>query len=231
MPNARHSFQDSVSLTGATAPVPVKRVLAVFSKNPVEGKVKTRLASAIGNTRALEIYEALRRLTAAAASSVQARQVIWYSDFIPQTDSMLGAGTEARLQQGRDLGERMHNAFLDAFSSGFRQVVLIGTDCPGIRAEILEQAFSLLESNDAVLGPAMDGGFYLIGLKKPAPELFLKRAWSTSTVLEETVRKLEAAGSSFRLLPVLRDIDTLEDLQLSGFSVHGIPARPPDKTS
>ncbi|NTW83549.1 MAG: glycosyltransferase [Chlorobiaceae bacterium] len=215
MPNARHSGLDSVSLTGVKAPDPANRVLAVFSKNPVEGKVKTRLASAIGNARALEIYEALRRLTALAISPVQAQRVIWYTDFVPQTDTLLGPGTEARLQRGSDLGERMQNTFCEIFSSGPRHAVLIGTDCPGISADIIEKAFALLESCDSVLGPAMDGGFYLIGLKQSLPELFLGRTWSTSTVLEETIEKLETAGFSFSLLPELRDIDTFEDLQQS----------------
>ncbi len=229
MPNARHSGLDSVSLTGAKDPYPGNRVLAVFSKNPVEGKVKTRLAGTIGNIRALEIYEALRRLTDAATSPVKARRVIWYSDFIPQTDTLLSPGTEARLQQGKDLGERMHNAFCEMFSSGSLLVVLIGTDCPDISAAIIEKAFALLESSDAVLGPAMDGGFYLIGLKQRIPELFLGRTWSTSTVLEETLDKLETKGFSFSLLPELRDIDTFEDLRQSPLRIEMPPLSGPRK--
>jgi len=193
------------------------RLLLIFSKNPEAGKVKTRLARSIGNEKALEIYEALRLITAEAVSTVRAKRVVCYSDFIPDSDLFLSPGTEVWLQHGNNLGERMHNAICEGFSSGGRQVVLVGTDCPGISGTIIEQAFSLLESNDAVLGPARDGGFFLIGLKRSSPELFLNRTWSTSSVLEETIRRLDNAGNSYSLLPELQDIDTFEDLQQNRF--------------
>ncbi|NTV98476.1 MAG: glycosyltransferase [Chlorobiaceae bacterium] len=197
------------------------RLLVIFSKNPVAGEVKTRLAISVGNEKALEIYEALRGITARIVSGVQSKRVVFYSDFIPKSDLLLTPGTDAKLQQGRELGERMHNAICEGLSSGARHVVLIGTDCPDISGAVIEKAFSLLESNDAVLGPAKDGGFYLIGLKKPSPEVFLERTWSTGTVLDETIRRFEATGAAIGILPELRDIDTLEDLQQSRLQIEG----------
>lgn len=205
---------------------PEDRLLIVFSKNPVAGQVKTRLACSIGNEKALEIYEALREHTARTVPAVRAKLAVYYSGFIPGSDIFLSPGTEARLQHGGDLGERMHNAISEGLSCGFRFVVLIGTDCPDISAGILEKAFLCLENLDAVLGPAKDGGFYLVGLKRSIPELFHQRVWSTGTVLAETIRRLEAAGASFSLLPELQDIDTLEDLQQSSFRIDGTETSP-----
>lgn len=198
------------------------RLLVIFSKNPVPGEVKTRLARSVGKEKAFEIYEALRSITSEAVSTVRAKRVVCFSGFIPQSDLFLSIDTEVRLQHGNNLGERMHNAISEGFSSGARHVVLIGTDCPDISGSVIEQAFSLLESNDAVLGPARDGGFYLIGLKRSSPELFLNRIWSTSGVLGETIRILDHTGTSYGLLPELQDIDTFEDLQQSRFRMENI---------
>lgn len=203
------------------------RLLAVFSKNPAAGNVKTRLASSIGNEKALEVYEMLRRHTAEAISGVHATCMIFYADFIPESDILLVGDAEARQQQGKDLGERMHTAFCEGLSSGARNIVLIGTDCPDISATVIEQAFELLENHDAVLGPAKDGGFYLIGLKRCFPELFLERTWSNGAVLGETIDRLESCRASFSLLSELQDIDTFEDLQQSRFRLDGIDHSPP----
>ncbi|HHE31265.1 MAG TPA: glycosyltransferase [Chlorobaculum parvum] len=192
------------------------KLLIVFSKNPVAGWVKTRLAASIGDTEALRIYEQLRKLTRRAITSVDAAKAIAYSDFIPNTDLLLTTDTEAWLQQGRDLGERMHRAFVKGFSLGFSRVALIGTDCPEISPFILDLAFRKLDTCDVVLGPARDGGFYLSALKRPFPELFLDRIWSTSEVLGDSLCIIRDHGKTHELLPALSDIDTFEDLKASG---------------
>jgi uncharacterized protein len=192
------------------------RLLIVFSKNPVAGRVKTRLAASIGDTEALRIYEQLRELTERATASVAASKAIAYSDLIPETDLLLTGDAEAWLQQGRDLGERMHRAFVKGFSLGFSRVALIGTDCPDLSAAIVEEAFLALDACDVALGPARDGGFYLAALKRPFPELFLDRTWSTPEVLGNSLRIIREHGKSCALLPELADIDTFDDLKASG---------------
>lgn len=192
------------------------RLLIIFSKNPVIGRVKTRLASAIGDAEALRVYEQLRELTRVATETVDAAKVVSYADFIPESDPLLTGDAEAWLQQGRDLGKRMHNAFVKGFSLGFSRVALIGTDCPEISPFILDLAFQKLDECDLVLGPARDGGFYLSALKRPFPELFLGRTWSTSSVLNDSQRIAREHQRSFELLPALSDIDTFDDLKTSG---------------
>ena len=192
------------------------RLLIVFSKNPVAGRVKTRLASAIGDAEALLIYEQLREITRQAVDGIAAAKAISYADFIPAADLLLTGGAEAWLQQGGDLGERMHNAFVKGFSLGFSRVALIGTDCPEITPFILDLAFQKLDESDVVLGPARDGGFYLSAMKRPFPELFLDRRWSHSSVLSDSLRIVRESARSYDLLPALSDIDTFEDLKASG---------------
>ncbi|NTV67678.1 MAG: glycosyltransferase [Chlorobaculum sp.] len=191
-------------------------LLIIFSKNPVAGLVKTRLAASIGEAEALSVYEQLREITIEATAEIDAAKVVSYADFIPESDLLLTGDTEAWLQQGCDLGERMHNAFVKGFSVGFSRVALIGTDCPEITPFILDLAFQKLDDCDLVLGPARDGGFYLSALKRPFPELFLERTWSTSSVLNDSQRIAREHQRSCELLPALSDIDTFDDLKTSG---------------
>jgi uncharacterized protein len=193
-----------------------ERLLIVFSKNPVAGKVKTRLGACIGPAEALKVYEALRGITELVSAPARCSRAVFYSDFIPGTDLFMTGGTRAFLQEGADLGERMHRAFLEGFTLGFRHVALIGTDCPGLSTFLIDKAFEALEEHDAVLGPARDGGFYLVGLNRPMPELFIGRTWSTSRVLHESMEIFRKHGRDCELLPALSDIDTIEDLEESG---------------
>jgi hypothetical protein len=110
----------------------------------------------------------------------------------------------------------MHHAISTGFDNGARHIVLIGTDCLELNEAILEEAFSTLEHSDAVIGPAKDGGFYLIGLKRGVPELFSGRKWSTPQVLQETTDILRHLDISYELLTELSDIDTFDDLKTSG---------------
>lgn len=191
------------------------RLLIIFTKNPEVGRVKTRLAHSIGEEKALEVYEILRSHTARVTEGVDAERIISYSRFIPPSDLFLTDGFTPRLQKGDDLGERMFHAIEEGFESGFRHIVLIGTDCYELSREILNEAFSALEQGDAVIGPAIDGGFYLIGLNKLFPKLFLDRQWSTSEVFSETATRLQRLGIEYQLLAELSDIDTFEDLKKS----------------
>jgi rSAM/selenodomain-associated transferase 1 len=127
----------------------------------------------------------------------------------------LGQGYRAFPQTGDDLGDRMENAFGQVFSEGVGDVLLIGSDIPGLTAEVIEEAFTVLLKNEAVIGPAGDGGYYLIGFKKRSfePIIFHEMIWSTKTVFRETLDKLLNASLKVHVLPELTDVDTVEDLK------------------
>ena len=191
-------------------------LLIIFTKNPEPGLVKTRLASAIGDEKALEIYEKLRQHTALISANAAVKRTAFYSHFLPSRDIFVTENFSVQLQVGNDLGERMLHAIKSGFDAGYRRVVLIGTDCYELSTAILNSAFEALKRADAVVGPASDGGFYLIGLTKPIQELFLGREWSTKEVLGGTIEVLERLAVAYELLPELSDIDTFDDLKKSG---------------
>jgi rSAM/selenodomain-associated transferase 1 len=188
-----------------------KEVVLVFQKNEVLGKVKTRLAAGMGEHRALEIYRHLIQLTYSVLETVPVPVWTYFSDFIPESTHL--SVEKSLVQQGQDLGERMANAFARTFESGMDKVVLIGTDCPTLQPQHLLQAFDALINSDLVLGPATDGGYYLIGMKDGAAYLFEGIEWSTSQVLSQTLQVASQHGLTTTLLPELDDIDTQEDWQ------------------
>jgi rSAM/selenodomain-associated transferase 1 len=188
-----------------------KEVVLVFEKNVILGQVKTRLASGMGELPALEIYKHLVQLTYSALEEVSVPVWTFFSDFIPESTHPIVENSF--VQQGQDLGERMSNAFACTFESGRDKVVLIGTDCPTLQSHHLLQAFEALNHSDLVLGPATDGGYYLIGMKSSAAYLFEGIAWSTSQVLSQTLHVASQQGLIVTLLPELDDIDTQEDWQ------------------
>jgi len=186
-----------------------KEVVLVFQKNAILGKVKTRLASGMGEARALEIYRHLVQSTYSVLEDVLAPVWTYFSDFIPETVNPPIA--KSFVQEGQDLGERMANAFARSFELGIDKVVLIGTDCPTLHSQHLNEAFEALTHSDLVLGPATDGGYYLIGMKCRADYLFAGIAWSTAEVLAQTLAVAKAHGLNSILLDELSDIDTQED--------------------
>lgn len=185
--------------------------MLVFEKNAILGQVKTRLAAGMGELTALEIYRHLIELTYSALEAVPVPVWTYFSDFIPE--SAHPTVEKSFVQQGKDLGERMANAFAGTFESGRDKVVLIGTDCPTLKSQHLVQAFEALNHSDLVVGPAGDGGYYLIGMKCEAGYLFEGIAWSTSQVLSQTLHVASLHGLIVTLLPELDDIDTQEDWQ------------------
>ena len=186
-----------------------KEVVLVFQKNEVLGKVKTRLAVGVGEEQALEIYRQLLDKTYLALRDISVSITTYFSEFIP--DNPIHSAENKLVQLGQDLGERMKNAFAENFESGMEKVVLIGTDCPSLEGIHLAQAFEALDQSDLVLGPARDGGYYMIGMKRRADFLFEGITWSTELVLSQTLALAAAQGMQTSLLPVLEDIDTLED--------------------
>lgn len=186
-----------------------EKALAIFLKNQRLGAVKTRLAKAIGDQKALEIYTALVTLTLKAASDVGASRHLFYSETLESVPNDLQA--KQHVQVGTGIGERMNNAF-ELLLKHYHKVVLIGSDLPDISATLIEEAFTKLDAYDVVIGPAKDGGYYLIGLKAPKPTLFTSIEFSTSKVFEHTLMLAEAEKIKVAILKTLRDVDTLEDL-------------------
>lgn len=185
-----------------------KNLLIVFVKNIVSGKVKTRLAQTIGNENALLIYKELLQITEKATQQLQNCAVqVYFSESIEENQ---WKNCEKFIQQGNDLGEKMQNAFNNGFNSGYEKILLIGSDLPDISASIIEQGFDELTNNDIVFGPAEDGGYYLVGMKKLQTNIFQNKPWSNAKLLSLTLKEL--SNHKLQLLPFLNDIDVYEDL-------------------
>ena len=184
--------------------------IIIFQKNAELGKVKTRLAKDVGDQTALEIYGQLCAFTHEVCKQVPVEKHLYFSTFIPEIKSP-DSSYFFHLQQGEGLGERMSNAFADLFQSDYKKILIIGTDCPEISPQLLEDAFSFLDKTEVVIGPAEDGGYYLLGMRRFFPQLFQNINWSTPEVVKQTKNRLESSKISYHLLPVHTDIDTLED--------------------
>jgi rSAM/selenodomain-associated transferase 1 len=188
------------------------RELLIFARTPEFGKVKTRLAADIGPESALRIYTRLLTHTCETAlrSGFPAR--VYLAGPMPERDLWSDAGFHRFPQADGDLGQRMSAAFAQAFADGVRSVVIIGTDCPGLTSAHLHEAMSALQTHEAVVGPADDGGYTLLGLTSPIRAIFENKAWSTDTVLGDTLADFKRLGMSVARLETLRDLDTLDDL-------------------
>lgn len=162
----------------------------------------------IGAEAALEIYLQLLKHVGEVTKEIQAAKEVHFSEAIP----LAGPWNDykRKLQKGVGLGERMEQAFKEGFLKGYRQIVLIGSDLPELTREDLKQAFEALDTNEYVLGPATDGGYYLIGMKSLNSELFRQITWGSSTVLRQTIEKIK--NKPLSLLEKRRDLDTYEDL-------------------
>jgi len=199
-----------------------KELLIIFVKNPVAGKVKTRLAQSIGSDNALHIYKLLLRHTHSVACKVDADVQVWYSSKIDRTDLWETGSFGKHLQKGGNLGQRMSNAIQKGFSDGYERVAIIGSDCPALAPEHIKKTFSKLDDSDCVIGPASDGGYYLLGLRRFLPGIFEGMKWSHGSVLDETLAILGQQNYTVSLLEELNDIDTFEDLQKSGIKIQSL---------
>ncbi|HKK46628.1 MAG TPA: TIGR04282 family arsenosugar biosynthesis glycosyltransferase [Balneolaceae bacterium] len=197
-------------------------VLLIFVKNPEEGEVKTRLAETIGDRRALNVYQRLLSITREISDQLTCSRQVWYSKFIPAAGFWDTGNYTKHLQKGSNLGERMKNAFSEAFAGGYHKAVIIGSDCADLKQQIIEVAFDLLDDNDVVIGPSKDGGYYLLGMSQLYSGLFENISWSTAAVFEQTSKIADQLGLSRALLPVLNDIDTEEDLRKAGRNLQNL---------
>ncbi len=188
-------------------------LVMIFIKNPVKGKVKTRLAKTIGNEKALIVYNKLLKHTQEVTTLIAADKILFYSEFIDNTDNWSSDIFYKEVQMGNELGERMSNAFLLAFSKMYKKVIIIGSDCVDIADNHINQALNLLDKKDIVIGPAKDGGYYLLGMKCLHADLFINKKWSGSTVCKDMLNDILSLKLSFGMIEELSDIDEEQDLK------------------
>ncbi|GAB4246190.1 MAG: TIGR04282 family arsenosugar biosynthesis glycosyltransferase [Ekhidna sp.] len=184
----------------------------IFVKNLIPGMVKTRLAKDIGIDKALDVYQELVHHTHKITKKLEVDKAVYYSEYVEIEDVWDNGDFKLTSQKGFSLGEKMSNAFDEAFDS-YSKVVIIGSDCYDLSSKHIKLAFEMLEENDVVVGPAKDGGYYLLGMKEYLPQLFKDKEYSTDTVLKELLQEAEELELSVYKLPELNDVDTLEDLK------------------
>lgn len=186
-------------------------LIIVFVRTPELGKVKTRLAKTIGDQAALTIYKLLLKHTATVLHELSFDKVVYYSEKIENNDFWKASLFEKKLQKGADLGERMQQAFETAFDRGYKKVLIIGSDLFELTSTLIISALEALETYDISIGPSLDGGYYLLGMKELHPAVFKNKKWGTNSVLKNTLQDLKQ--QNVKLLEALNDIDTFEDLQ------------------
>ena len=188
-----------------------KNLLIIFTRNPELGKVKTRLAKAIGEENALTIYKTLLDRTERTTRNLSCDKAVYYSVKIREHDIWDASIYQKHQQHGDDLGVRMHNAFFEAFNNNYDKVVIIGSDLYDLNPSHINKAFKALDKNDIVIGPAHDGGYYLLAMKSLYSQVFKNKNWGTSTVFKDTLKDLK--NKDFHLLETLNDIDVYNDLK------------------
>jgi hypothetical protein len=191
------------------------RLLMIFVKNLIPGMVKTRIAEDIGIDKALDVYMELVHQTHKVSKKVSADKAVFYSEYVEIEDIWSNGDFEPKVQKGHTLGEKMSNAFDEAFDS-YNKVVIIGSDCYELTTKIIHEAFEQLEEHDVVVGPAKDGGYYLLGMNAFFPQLFENKEYSTDRVFDELMEETQSLSLSCYQLPQLSDVDTVEDMKAAG---------------
>jgi rSAM/selenodomain-associated transferase 1 len=196
--------------------------LVIFAKAPIAGQVKTRLCPPLTHDEAATLHGSfvIDMLERTKVAAIKLKLPIdRYLACAPSSTLVFFQIMEERQsvklidQVGDDLGARMQQAFSTLFGRGYQRVFIVGTDVPSLPLDHYKQALALLDTHEVVLGPALDGGYYLIGLKQPRPELFAGIAWSTNRVLAATQEKAASLGLKVALIPSWRDVDSIDDLQ------------------
>ena len=194
----------------------MKRRLIIFAKEPTAGMVKTRLAGRLSPSRRVDLYKAFLMDTIELAKRVRCGEKIISYESRGQEPVYIKKIAIRNFkffrQTGRNLGERMHNVFKSAAKNGRCKTVIIGSDSPTLPTRFIENAFSRLSKSSVVLGPSRDGGYYLIGLKRPCPAIFRGIRWGSDTVMEDTVRRAKACGTKVSLMEKWYDVDSAEAL-------------------
>ena len=188
-----------------------KNLLLVFTRNPELGKVKTRLAKTVGNATALKIYTFLLKRTRDIVVKVSADKAVYYSVKVRENDIWDASIFQKHQQVGEDLGIRMLHAFKNGFKAGYKKVMIIGSDLYDLTSETIENAIIALENNEVVIGPAEDGGYYLLGMNSLEEKIFKNKDWGTETVRKDTLEDLK--DKKVFLLGELNDVDVFEDIE------------------
>ena len=196
---------------------PSRQHLIIFTRYPEPGKTKTRLIPALGDVGAANLHKQMTEHTIFQVKELQkitrvSVEVRFTGGNLEKMQNWLGHDLGYQFQSEGDLGARMAESFINAFNQKVQQVIIIGTDCPDLNSQILTTAFEKLEVFNLVLGPALDGGYYLIGLQQPIAELFMNISWGTAQVFAKTVEIAQKLNLSIGYLQPLADIDRPEDL-------------------
>jgi len=187
-------------------------LLMIFVKNLIPGMVKTRLAEDIGIYSALDVYQELVYHTHKISKKIEADKSVHYSEYIEVEDIWSEEHFSHKLQKGNTLEEKMSNAFDEGFDS-YKKVIIIGSDCYELTSKIIQTAFLMLDEHDVVVGPAKDGGYYLLGMKEYFPQLFEGKKYSNNHVLKDLLEEADELELHVYQLPTLSDVDTLDDLK------------------
>jgi len=197
------------------------RALGILCRAPIPGQVKSRLAEDVGDSAAVEVYSQIGKRVVAAAAGSGYRTIVWFTPphegaFVREWLDGVGR-VEFRPQSPGHQGARIAAALGRQFADGADRAILIGTDCPGVDRRLVTEAFAALSGFDLILGPAVDGGYYLIGLREPQPDLFAGIPWATTAVLAQTRARAQRLGLRLHLLKPLRDVDTGRDARALGY--------------
>ena len=187
-------------------------LLTIFYKNPELGKVKTRLAAAIGEAKAYSIHLLLCEHTIGITEKLSISKAVYYSDFIDRNDNWSTDKFQKYTQTGFDIGEKIANAFRSGFSNGYKSICMIGTDCFDLTSSIVNEAFRRLHTHDVVIGPAPEGCCYLLGMNYFHGDLFSDKKWRTKKVLADTLHTIKLLGLCYWELESLHYIDEEKDL-------------------
>jgi len=192
-------------------------ILIVFAKNPILGKVKSRLAESIGFYNSFLVYKELLYKTHEVIKDLDIPKLVCYSDFIDHNDLWENNIYQKTQQKGNEIGIRMRNAFYEAFNQDYKKVVLIGADIINLNSDIIYKAFDALDEGEVVFGPTKDGGYYLAGMKSLYEELFQNISWGTSMVFIQSLNNCFKLDLKVELLQELSDLDRIQDFQYLSF--------------
>lgn len=188
-----------------------KNLILIFTRNPELGKCKTRLAKTVGNENALIIYKMLLQHTANVVEKLPFDKAVYYSVKVRHHDLWDNSIYQKYQQNGTDLGLRMQSAFKNSFDKGYEKVLIVGSDLYDLKPQHIQEAFDKLDSHDITIGPAEDGGYYLLGMKTLQSKIFENKNWGTDTVREDTLKDLNT--KKVALLETLNDIDVYNDVK------------------
>jgi len=188
-----------------------KNLIIIFTRNPEIGKCKTRLAKTVGDENAFKIYKILLQYTVDLTKPLRFDKAVYYSLKINENDIWDKNIYQKHQQIGKDLGVKMLNAFKKSFYSGYKKVIIIGSDMLDLKQQHIEAAFTALKSNDVVIGPAEDGGYYLLGMNTLYSAIFYNKKWGTDSVGHDTLNDLK--NQKVALLEMLNDIDIYNDIK------------------